>query len=448
MAPRHLAPTEIRSRIVRPGAWSGGLLFVVVLLAALAGGTQQAAARYAALVIDARTGTELHARHADSRRYPASLTKIMTLYMIFDAIERGELTLKTRLKVSSRAVRQPRIRLSLKTGSTITVKDAILALIVRSANDVATVVAENLAESERVFAKRMTRKAHALGMTRTTFRNASGLPNSKQRTTARDMAKLALAIQRDFAEFYHFFKVKRFRFRGRIYRNHNRLLGRYRGTDGIKTGYTNASGYNLITSVKRNGHHLIGVVFGGRTSPRRDRHMVSLINRSLKKMAVLARNTPPLPRSRPSQTELRLARAGQPADRLGIMAAKALLAFDRQDRKAGDTNAEARSGVATISRPRTDLVRHQIWGVQIGAYSSIGPARAAIATARKQVGPALYHGKTRIEQVKRGPDTIFRAQIMGLHEKEARKICTTLIAAYLPCVPVSSDVSLAVLPDR
>ncbi|MEQ9449780.1 MAG: D-alanyl-D-alanine carboxypeptidase family protein, partial [Rhodospirillaceae bacterium] len=216
-----------------------------------------AEARYASFVMDADTLDVLYAKNADTRNYPASLTKIMTLYMLFDALDRGKVTLKTKMAVSKRAAGQPQTNINLRAGETISVKDAILALVTRSANDVATVVGEHLAKSEINFAVAMTQKARTLGMTKTDFRNASGLPNRRQKSTARDMAKLGLRIQRDFPQYYHFFRTTKFTYKGRTYGNHNNLLRRYSGTDGIKTGYTRASGFNLVSSVHQDGRHLI-----------------------------------------------------------------------------------------------------------------------------------------------------------------------------------------------
>ena len=238
------------------------------------------ARRYASIVIDANSGQILHSENPDRKAFPASLTKIMTLYMVFDALETGRLSMKQQLTVSKRASRMPPSKLGLRAGSRISVKNAIMALVTKSANDVAVVIAEALGGTESNFAAMMTQKARALGMTRTTFRNASGLPNKGQLSTARDMAKLARIMMERFPRQYRLFASKSFKYKGRTYRNHNNLLRHYKGTDGIKTGYTHASGYNLVASTVRNGRRLIGVVFGGRTSRTRDRHMVKLLNRS------------------------------------------------------------------------------------------------------------------------------------------------------------------------
>ena len=243
---------------------------------------QIASAKYASLVLDANTGRVLHAVNADTRNYPASLTKMMTLYMIFAALDRGEISYQTKWKVSKRVARQPASRLGLKQGSTLSVRDSVLALVTKSANDVATLAAESLAGSEREFALAMTAQARKLGMNRTTFRNASGLPNRGQLSTARDMAVLAQALLRDFPRHYRVFATARFEYNGRTYKNHNKLLTSYEGTDGIKTGYIRASGFNLVASVKRGSQRLIGVVFGGDSSAKRNRHMTSLLDKGFR----------------------------------------------------------------------------------------------------------------------------------------------------------------------
>ncbi|MDJ0922672.1 MAG: D-alanyl-D-alanine carboxypeptidase family protein [Henriciella sp.] len=235
------------------------------------------AEKYASIVIDMETDEVLHARHADAPRYPASLTKAMTLYMLFDAMKSGEVKLHDRMVVSRHAASQPPSSLRLKVGSTITVKDAIHALITKSANDVAVVVAERLGGTESRFATLMTAKARSMGMTKTTFRNASGLPDSRQLSTARDMAELAERLLLDHADYYGYFANTRFSWGKANYKNHNRLIGRVDGVDGIKTGYTRASGFNLMASAKRNGRRVIAVMYGGSTSRSRDQHVADLI---------------------------------------------------------------------------------------------------------------------------------------------------------------------------
>ncbi|MEM1146471.1 MAG: D-alanyl-D-alanine carboxypeptidase family protein [Pseudomonadota bacterium] len=240
------------------------------------------AEKYASIVIDMERDEVLHARHADSPRYPASLTKAMTLYMLFDAMKAGEVRLYEPLPVSAAAARQPPSSLRLRAGGTITTKDAINALITKSANDVAVVVAERLGGTEARFATLMTTKARALGMDNTTFKNASGLPNTQQLSTARDMAVLAERLLEDHADYYGYFSNKKFSWGRATYKNHNQLIGNVQGVDGIKTGYTRASGFNLMASAKRRGRRVIAIMFGGSTARSRDQHVSDLIEAAYK----------------------------------------------------------------------------------------------------------------------------------------------------------------------
>jgi D-alanyl-D-alanine carboxypeptidase len=246
--------------------------------------------RYAAIVMDARTNEVLLEDQADEARFPASLTKMMTLYMIFEALERGDISMETRLTASRNAARQPPSRLGLTCSrrrgcDSITVEQAIRALVVQSANDVATMVAERLGGSEARFAANMTARARELGLTETRFANASGLPDTRHRTTARDMAVLAQALWRDFPEHYHVFQTPDFRWRRSSGRNHNRLLGQVAGVDGIKTGYTRASGFNLATMAERDGRRVIVVVLGGETAAARDAQVAYLIEGAYQEFA-------------------------------------------------------------------------------------------------------------------------------------------------------------------
>jgi D-alanyl-D-alanine carboxypeptidase len=250
---------------------------IVVLLA-----HRLASAAVSSLAVDMTSGRTLRALNVDQPRYPASLAKMMTLYLLFDAIDSGKLSLNGRLRVSRRAAAQPPTKLGLLPGRTIMVRDAILALATQSANDVAVVVAEALAGSERAFAVRMTAKARSLGMRRTTFRNASGLHHPQQKTTARDMALLGRALLRDFPRRYAIFATRSFRYGSGHYGNHNRLLGVYRGMDGIKTGYTNKAGFNLVASAKRKDRRILGVVMGAPSSPARNALMVQLLDKGFR----------------------------------------------------------------------------------------------------------------------------------------------------------------------
>ncbi|HWT30359.1 MAG TPA: D-alanyl-D-alanine carboxypeptidase family protein [Propylenella sp.] len=237
--------------------------------------------RYAAIVVEAESGKVLHAVNADQLRYPASLSKMMTLYVLFEEMESGRLGPNSPLHVSARAAGQPPSKLGLKAGSIISVADAIPGIAVKSGNDVAAVVAENISGSEAAFAERMTRTAHRIGMQNTIFRNASGLPDPAQMTTARDMAILVRALQQRFPRFYPVFSQRTFAYQGRTYPSTNKLLGKVSGLDGVKTGYIRASGYNLATSVRRSGERLVLVVFGGPTGAARDAHVTALVDEYL-----------------------------------------------------------------------------------------------------------------------------------------------------------------------
>jgi D-alanyl-D-alanine carboxypeptidase len=233
----------------------------------------------AALIIDSQTGAILHQENAEKLRYPASLTKMMTLYLAFEALRHGELRQDQRLVVSRQAASQPRMSLGLRAGDVITVQDAMLALIVRSANDAAVVLAEAVSGSEEQFAQLMTRRAKELNMNHTVFRNASGLPNAQQKTTAVDLARLALALKHHYPEYYPLFSKNEFTFRGHKLSGHNRVTQNYPGAEGLKTGFVNASGFNLVTTAKRENKQLVGVVLGGSTARARDQKMMRLLDR-------------------------------------------------------------------------------------------------------------------------------------------------------------------------
>ena len=254
-----------------------GLLAAVLTLTS----TPSRAAPYADIVVDANSGNVLHETNPDALRHPASLTKIMTLYLLFEQLDSGKLKLESPLNVSNEAASQMPTKLGLKSGSTIQVEDAIKGMVTRSANDAAVVVAEAIAGDESEFAKLMTRKAQALGMAHTVYRNASGLPNDAQVTTARDQALLGRAIQERFPRYYKYFATRSFTFHGQSIGNHNNLLGRVEGVDGIKTGYISASGFNLVTSVHRGNRYLVAVVLGGSSAGSRDSRMRELISEKI-----------------------------------------------------------------------------------------------------------------------------------------------------------------------
>ena len=272
----------------------------------------------ASIVVDGNTGAVLQASNPDAPRHPASLTKIMTLYLLFERLDAGKIKLDTPLKISEHASDQDPTKLDLKPGQTIPVEDAIKGVVTRSANDAAVVIAENLGGSEDEFAKLMTQKAHALGMSRTTYVNASGLPDDDQITTARDQALLGRAIQDRFPRYYKYFSLPAFVYHGVAIRNHDHLLGSVEGVDGIKTGFTRASGFNLVTSVHRDGRYVVAVVLGGRSSFQRDAHMRELIGAHIKE-ASLQRTAPVIaeqtaPRDEPQQAAVTKASTVSRAD--------------------------------------------------------------------------------------------------------------------------------------
>ncbi len=245
--------------------------------------------RYSAIVVDNRTGAMLVGASPDETRHPASLTKMMTLYMVFEALREGRLTLTSAVPISAEAASRPPSKLGFPPGQSLTVEQAIMALVTKSANDVAAAVGERLGGSEERFAQMMTMRARSLGMTRTTFRNASGLPDPDQVTTARDMATLGRRLIQDFPDRYHYFGMQHAQFRGLRLRNHNRMLGEYEGVDGIKTGYIRDSGFNIVTSASRGGQRVVGAVFGGNSWVERDQHMAALLDQSFSSMGVTPR---------------------------------------------------------------------------------------------------------------------------------------------------------------
>lgn len=315
---------------VRRLSFAGRAFAGLLLLAAMAMPALPAfAAERSAMVIDANSGTVLYSAAADTPRYPASLTKMMTLYMTFDLIEKGRLGYGDTIPISAQASAQPPSKLDLDPGDRISVRDAVRALVTKSANDIAVALAEHIGGSEANFARLMTKRARDIGMTKTTFKNASGLPNDEQVTTARDMLTLALRLQDDFPEHYKVFATRAFSYKGASHRNHNTLLYHYRGTDGIKTGYTRASGFNLVTSVHRDGRHLVAAVFGGSTAGSRNAEMRAILDRSFARASTRrtrARSpqliAKPAPARRPpAEVAQALAPAPKPAPRIVAAAA-------------------------------------------------------------------------------------------------------------------------------
>ena len=374
-------------------------------------------AKYASFIINENTKRIYHKANADTRNYPASLTKIMTLYLVFDALKSKKISMSSKFKVSKRATRQPPSKLNLSAGSNITVKNAILALVTKSANDVATVIAENLGKSERNFARLMTRKAKKLGMTRTTFRNASGLPNRGQLSTARDMATLGIAIRKNHPKFFKLFKTKSFIYKGVKYTNHNNLLGSYSGTDGIKTGYTNASGFNLVASVERNGQRIIGVVFGGKKARSRDKHMVTLLNKyfktSLSKPLVRIAKPSELPKTRPKI----------------VVAEKNIKNFKIPPEIINN------------------IIQNDVeedWFIQIGAFKNRLNAHKAARNARNIVPEQLGNLPASLSKITKSSTNnnlqyLWRVRFVELAENQARSVCAELWTSGLSCIPLPSN---------
>ena len=236
--------------------------------------------RFSALVVDADTGSVLYEKNAGAMRYPASLTKMMTLYLTFDALKTGKITLDRQLSVSAKAASQPQTNINLREGGSISVKDAIGSLVTRSANDASMVLAEGIGNTQWNFVLMMNQKARELGMKDTVFKNPNGLPDNGQYTNAYDMARLGIALRRDFPNYYPYFKLSRFDYQGVTYTTHNRVMLRYNGVDGIKTGYIRASGFNLVTSVKKDGHNLVAVIMGGSSATVRDDMMINMLDRT------------------------------------------------------------------------------------------------------------------------------------------------------------------------
>jgi D-alanyl-D-alanine carboxypeptidase len=281
---RATAPIRVAFRVV-----AGVFALVATWFAPAPAAAQIGSERYAAMVVEARSGRVLIAANSDEARYPASLTKMMTLYMLFEAIRDGRVQLSTPIRMSEEAASRPPSKLGLPVGATLTAEQAILALVTKSANDVAAAVGEHLAGSEERFGQLMTMRARAIGMTRTTFRNASGLPDPDNVTTARDMATLGLRLISDFPNRYHYFGTVHFNWGRAMIRNHNRMLGDYEGADGIKTGFIRDSGFNIVTSALRDGVRLVGVTMGGSSWVERDRHMGALMDQGFAQMGVAPR---------------------------------------------------------------------------------------------------------------------------------------------------------------
>jgi D-alanyl-D-alanine carboxypeptidase len=435
----------------------------------------------AAIVVDGASGHIVFARNADEPRFPASLTKMMTLYVLFEALDKGSIKLDTQLSTSSYASGVYPTKLGLKPGETISVELAIKAVAVLSANDAAVVVAEGLSGSETRFAERMTAKARALGMKGTTFQNASGLPNPGQVTTASDMAMLGRHLAYDYPQYYHYFATPSFNYRGRVYNTHDHLLNGFAGTDGIKTGYTRASGFNLVTSVVRSERHLIGVVMGGISVPSRDREMMRILADGFDYAAknpttVIAANVPwrggRPPFTNPFKSAPTTVIASNQANRVAA-------ALPPADSATAPATAETvipvdvvptlpevitLAPLAPLNEPRREItiaiaptpesiqsrlvpqgdgpepsvlesttsIKH--WAIQIGAFASAPIAEAQLVAYAKQALDVFAFSKRYVVPIESNDgQTLYRARFGLFGENEARDICRRMMEIGQTC---------------
>ncbi|MGE3306565.1 MAG: SPOR domain-containing protein [Rhizobiaceae bacterium] len=428
------------------------LALLLALALAFAFSAQAFAAQYSAIVVDANTGKTLHSSSADGKRYPASLTKMMTLYIIFEAMQSGKLKKTTKIPFSAQAAAKPPTKIGIRAGGSATVETIILSLVTKSANDSAAAIAEYLGGTEEGFARLMTAKARQLGMNSTTFRNASGLPNAAQFSTARDMAVLGIALREHFPKYYDYFSTRSFTYGKQRMANHNRLLGRVKGVDGIKTGYTNASGFNLVSSVQIGGRSIVAVVMGGQTGRSRDNKMAALIAEYLPKASTrdrgplvakgkaapviaeepvvaaaveLPKKTAPTPSAKPKavaqviedDTDV-LAYAAEPES-------KALAALDPV--KTASTKKKASAASAAASG----------WVVQVGSSPSEDEARGVLSRTAKQAPKVVAAAEGFTVTFEKGGVTYYRARFGGFGSKSAAwDACGALKKKKIDCYAV------------
>jgi D-alanyl-D-alanine carboxypeptidase len=440
---------------VRPSARFLFLLAFSFTLAALSAAPAWAARKpvYASIVVDANTGEVLHAVAADTKAYPASTTKIMTLYLLFEAMAKGRLKLDTQVRVSDAAAAQAPSKLGLEAGKSVAVRDAMLAVVTKSANDMAVTLAEAIAGSEAQFAERMTQKARQLGMRNTRFKNASGLPDPEQVTTARDLAILGMAVLRDHPRQYQVFSTHDFSFEGQTHPNHNKLLGRYDGLDGIKTGYIRASGFNLVASAERGGRRLVAVVLGGNAPGWRDKHMAQLLDTAFRKRPAVmlasadkAKPPPqvngvaaaPAPEPRPIAKEIKL-RPGAPAP-------EPVIATDEPAPPAPVYAEELEGEQPTVADMISDDAAEEIlasgnWGVQVGAFKLAQNAQRAAEEARKWLPANLAAARPVVDEKTVRRAKVFQARLVGMTEGEARGLCKAMKRKKADCLPVPPPVA-------
>ncbi len=403
--------------------------------------------KYAGIVIDAKTGKTLYSHKADATRYPASLTKMMTMYMMFEALADGKMTKTTRIRMSRYAASKPPSKLGIKPGRSIAAEHAIKALATKSANDVAAAVAEHLGGTEGNFAKMMTRKARQLGMKRTTFKNASGLTSRGQLTTARDMARLGVALREHFPQYYRYFQTTNFKYAGRSYRNHNKLLGRVKGVDGIKTGYTRASGFNLVSSVQTGGRSIVAVVMGGRTGNSRNAQMQNLISKYLKRasrgskrqliasrkasnIVVASAKLPkrgPVPVFRTTQVAKKIVNVNESV----VVASSASFNQQALQKRLAQPGLD-QTTTASIQKPKG-------WVIQIGASDSKDGALGLLSKAKSRFPQTLGSKSVYTEAVAKGNTILHRARFVGFSgKKEANRACRILKQKRFACLALNS----------
>ena len=398
--------------------------------------------KYAAIVIDANSGKTLFASSADAARYPASLTKMMTLYMVFEAMAAGKITKNSRVRFSAQAAARPPTKLGVKAGGSITVEQAIYALVTKSANDVATAVAETLGGTEENFARMMTSKARRLGMTSTTFRNASGLPDPGQRTTARDMATLGLALREHYPSQYAYFSTRSFTFGKSRMANHNKLLGRVKGVDGIKTGYIRASGFNLVTSVSDGNRRLVAVVMGGQSGRSRDDHMAALIRTHLPKAtprrggALVASKTIDVQDATPvAVAALTLPRKGAPTpDTRPDLVAQQVDRVVEEEQPAPVARTPEIDPVSTAS-----VKADGEWVIQVASLPSQPEAIATLTSMADRAPGILGRAKGFTETFEHKGSTFYRARFAGFGSKTAAwNACSALKKQKISCFAVQN----------
>lgn len=395
-------------------------------------------------IMDAKTGKVLTSSNADDLNHPASLTKMMTLYLAFEAIHRGKLSWNTRIPVSSAAAAKPPTKLGLKPGSTVTVREAVDGMIIKSANDAAAAMGEALGGSESGFARLMTQKARELGMRRTVFVNASGLPNMQQVTTARDMSTLAVALINNYPQEYRLFSQASFNYRGQYVRGHNNLMYRYEGMDGIKTGYTNASGFNIVSAVRDGNRRVIGVVMGGATARSRDALMASLLDRNVPKASSIStsRLVASIGNVRTKQVEV-----ASVSDDVAVDIDAQTTATTRKRLEVVPAAPLAYAATSNVTVPMDrPVAMDEImnagkpaatggWQVQIAATPSAQAAKDLLSEAKSKAGNALANASPYTEAVGKGSNTVYRARFTGFSSRDdANSACTALKRKDFDCM--------------